>query len=189
MSASPKSRLTKSMEEKEMILQAKKMVKSSARVGGFFDVVCFRPDGSIKWRELAHNLITNEGLDHILDVVLHGESQVATWYVGLKNTGSVAAGDTLASHSGWAENTNYTGDRKAYVEAAASSQSITNSANKASFAIDTDSQTIDGAFICSAASGTSGILLCAADFSSAKSADDGDTLEVTYTISAADDGV
>jgi len=161
---------------------------AGARIGGTFEVVCFDKDGNEKWREVAHNLVTNVGLNHLLDVLLHGETQVSPWYVGLKNAGTVAAGDTLASHAGWTENSNYTGNRQEYVEAAASSQSVTNSANKASFSIDTDSQTIAGAFLASAASGTTGTLLCAADFSSSKSCDNGDTLEVTYTISAADDG-
>ena len=163
-------------------------IKDRARIKGHFDVVCRRPDGSIRWEEHADNLITNEGLDHILDVVLHGTTPVSPWYVGLKNAGAAAAADTLASHAAWTENTNYTGDRQEYVEAAASSQSTTNSANKASFPITSDSQTIAGAFLASAATGTSGTLLCVVDFASAKSADNGDTLEVTYTISAADDG-
>jgi hypothetical protein len=94
----------------------------------------------------------------------------------------------LATHSGWTENAEYTGNRQEYVEAASSSQSVTNSANKASFSITSDSQSIYGAFLASAATGTTGTLLCVANFSSAKAADNGDTLEVTYTISAADDG-
>lgn len=157
------------------------------KVGGVFEVECYGPDGRLKWQAQAKNLVTNVGLNHILDVLLHGSTQVSTWYVGLKNAGTVAAADTLASHSGWTENTNYTGNRQEYEEAAASSQSITNSANKASFSIDTDSQTIAGAFLASVATGTSGTLLCAADFTGGnKSCDNGDTLEVTYTISASD---
>lgn len=163
-------------------------MKQQIRLGGIFEVTCYGPDGRVKWQEQAHNLITNQGLDHILDVVLHGTTAVSPWYVGLKGAGSVAAGDTLASHAGWTENTAYTGNRQEYEEAAASSQSTTNSANKATFAITSDSQTIAGAFLASAASGTSGTLLAAADFSSSKSVDNGDTLEVTYTISAADAG-
>ncbi len=155
------------------------------KIGGTFFVQCFDKDGNLKWEDAAKNIVTNVGLDHVLDVVLHGASATATWYVGLKNVGAVAAGDTMASPGSWTENTNYTGDRKEYVEAAASSQSITNSANKASFAIDTDSQTIAGAFLTAAATGTAGILFCVADFTGGnKSADDGDTLEVTYTITA-----
>lgn len=159
-----------------------------AKFRGFCNIDCFGPDGKKKWSESNHNIVTNVGLDHILDTVLHASAQVTTWYVGIKNAGSVAAADTLASHGGWTENANYTGNRQEYVEAAASSQSVTNSANKASFAITVDSQTIAGAFLASAATGTSGTLLCVADFSSSKAADNGDTLEVTYTVSAADDG-
>ena len=162
--------------------------RSGFFIGGKFIATCYGPNGEFKWNTQGHNIITNVGLDHSLDVILHGTTQTSPWYVGLKNAGAVAAGDTSASHAGWTENSNYTGNRQEYVEAAASGQSTTNSASKASFSIDTDSQTIAGAFLDSAASGTAGILLCVADFASAKAADNGDTLEVTYTISAADDG-
>jgi len=162
-------------------------MKEDFKVGGLFEVDCYDKNGNLKWQDTAKNLVTNVGLDHILDVVFHGSTQTATWYVGLKGTGTPAAGDTLASHSTWTENTNYTGDRQEYVEAASSSQSVTNSASKASFSITSDSQTIAGAFLASAASGTSGTLICVADFTGGdKSCDNGDTLEVTYTISAAD---
>lgn len=157
------------------------------KIGGSFFVQCFDKDGNLKWEDEAKNVVTNVGLDHILDVVLHATSATATWYVGLKNTGTPVAADTAASHASWTENTNYTGNRQEYEEAAASSQSITNSANRASFPITSDSQTISGAFLDSTTSGTAGILLCVADFTGGdKSADNGDTLEVTYTISAAD---
>lgn len=163
------------------------LLGSSFSVGGVFTVECYGPDGNLKWKDTAKNLVTNVGLNHILDVVLHGTTAVSPWYVGLKNTGTVAASDTSASHSGWTENTNYTGNRQEYVEAAASSQSTTNSDSKASFSITSDSQTIAGAFLDSAATGTAGTLLCVADFTGGnKSCDNGDTLEVTYTISAAD---
>lgn len=162
-------------------------METSFKVGGVFTVDCYGPDGKLKWSDTAKNLVTNVGLNHILDVVLHGTTAVSPWYVGLKNTGSPAAADTSANHASWTENSNYTGDRKEYVEAAASSQSTTNSANKASFSITSDSQTISGAFLDSASTGTAGTLLCVADFTGGdKSCDSGDTLEVTYTISAAD---
>ena len=44
------------------------MEKSKVKLGGVFDVVCRDKDGRVKWVEKAHNLVTNEGLDHILDV-------------------------------------------------------------------------------------------------------------------------
>lgn len=161
------------------------------KLRGLVEMVCRGPDGQVKWVNRVHNLLPNVMLDHILDTVYHGSSQVTTWYLGLKNTGSGAAADTLASHAGWTENQNYSeGTRPAFNEAAASSQSITNSANKASYSINADSQTIAGIFLASDSTkgGTSGTLGAVTDFSSAKSADNGDTLEVTYTVSAADDG-
>jgi len=48
--------------------------------------------------------------------------------------------------------------------------------------------TVAGAFLASINTGTSGKLFCAADFSTSRSVDNGDTLNVTYTLSAADDG-
>ncbi len=162
-------------------------MKAKFKIGGIFEVECFGPDGILKWKDTAKNIVTNVGLNHILDVVLHGTTAVSPWYVGLKNAGSVAAADTLASHGGWTENANYTGNRQEYVEAAASSQSVTNTANKASFSITVNSQTIAGAFLASVTTGTSGTLLSVADFTGGnKSCDNGDTLSVTYTMSAAD---
>lgn len=165
-------------------------MESKIRIGGIFHFECYDKYGNLKWEDDAKNIITNEGLDHILDVVLHGTTPVSPWYVGLVNDAeSFAAGDTLASHAGWTENTNYTGDRQAYDEAAASSQSTTNSASKASFPITSDTQTIAGAFLASVATGTGGTLLCEAAFTGGdKAVDSGDTLQVTYAIGAADDG-
>jgi hypothetical protein len=165
-----------------------KKTQDGALLRGQFHVECFDKDGNLKWVEDLRNLVVNEGLNHILDVQFHAETQVTTWYVGLKGTGSPAAGDTLASHAGWTEITAYTGDRKEFVEGAASSQQISNTGNAASFSI-TGTATVAGAFLCSVSSGSSGKLFCAADFSSPRSVDNGDTLNVTYTITAADDGV
>lgn len=165
------------------------LVESAAlKVGGVFEAECYDRDGNLKWKDVAKNLVVNAGLDHILDVVFHGTTQVDPWYVGLKLTGTVKAADTLASHASWSEATVYSGNRPAYVEAAASGQSITNSANKASFTIDA-AATVAGAFVASASAGTSGTLMCGADFTAPRGVESGDTLEVTYTISAADDGV
>lgn len=166
----------------------KALYDNAVKVGGFFHAECFDANGNRKWSDVAKNLVVNAGLNHILDVVFHGTTPVNPWYVGLKLTGSPASADTLATHTGWTEATGYTGVRKEYVEAAASGKSITNSANKASFAIGSTA-TIAGAFVASPSSGTTGTLMCAANFTSPRAVESGDTLEVTYTISAADDGV
>jgi hypothetical protein len=167
----------------------KALYENAMKIGGIFEADCFDKNGNRKWSDVAKNLVVNEGLNHILNVQFHGTTQVGTWYVGLKKTGSPATADTLASHAGWAEATGFTtGLRKAYTEATASGKSITNSANKASYAISATA-TISGAFVCSVTSGSSGILFCAANFTTPRAVESGDTLEVTYTLSVADDGV
>ena len=132
-------------------------------------------------------MIVNEGLNHILDVQFHAESQVATWYVGLTNSGTIAAADTMASHDGWTEVTAYDGNRKEFVEGAASGQSIANSGNAASLTMNAEA-TIQGMFLNSDATGSAGKLFSAVLFSGPRTLQDDDTLAVTYTISAADDG-
>jgi len=165
----------------------KQLMKQGALFGGTFDVVCRDKNGKVKWNEVAKNIVVDTGLNHILAIVFHGNTQVTQWWVGLKGSGAASSGDTLASPVNWTEESGYTGNRKIYTEATPSNQSITNSASKATFGI-TSTATIAGAFLCSVSSGTGGLLMCDADFSSAKGVSTNDTLEVTYTLSAADDG-
>jgi hypothetical protein len=159
---------------------------------GVWDVVCRRPDGSIRWREQVENLIVDAGVNHVLDVALSGGTQITTWYVGIKNSGAPAAGDTMASHGGWTENQNYDeATRPQWEQGEVAAKSISNSGNPATFTISADAQSIAGCFLTSnnTKGGSTGTLFSAVNFASAKAADDNDTLEVTYTVTGADDGV
>ena len=150
-------------------------------VRGQYDVICRAADGSVKWQESTRNTFVNAGLNYLLDSGFSG-----TEYLGLKGSGTPNAADTMASHSTWSEVAAYTeSTRPAYSHASAASQAITNSASKASFSINATT-TIYGIFCVtnSTKSGTTGTLISATDFASSKSADNGDTLEVTYTVSA-----
>lgn len=167
--------------------------RSGAKFGGVFDVWCYGPDGELKWQDTAKNQVVNEGLDYILGILLKGSTQSDPWYLGLTDGAPTtdAADSLTGTHSGWTEVTAYTeGARQEFVDGALSSQSCDNSGSKASFSINADSTTIGGAFLADAsATGSNGTLLCVAAFSGGnKSADSGDTLEVQYTFSAADDG-
>jgi len=151
---------------------------------GKFVVECYDKDGRLKWKDEAVNAVVDEGLNHILDVEFHATSQVTTWYIGLiTGAGTLAAGDTLASHAGWTEGTSYSGTRKEWTEGAASGKSMTNS-TPVDFSI-TGTMTVKGAFLCSVTSGTSGTLFCTALFSGGdQGVANGDTLRITYTITA-----
>lgn len=146
-----------------------------------YDVECVGPDGVVKWRETFHNLVTNVGRNDVLDKYFKGSTYTAAWYLGLKGTGSAAAADTLASHGGWSEVTPYSGNRPAITFGTTSSQS--NTASAVSYSI-TGSATVAGAFIASVNSGTSGILYSAGDFAASRTVANGDTLNVTPTVTA-----
>ena len=162
----------------------------SVGAGGVYTVECVGPDGQVKWSDQFHNLVMNGGLANMNGAYFAGSAQTTTWYLGLvEGPGSgttFAAGDTLASHSGWTESTAYTGSRKAVTFGSATTANpsvITNSASPSAFAMNATA-TIAGAFLCSVSSGTSGILFSAGDFTGGdKSVASGDTLNVTYTFS------
>lgn len=168
--------------------KAKNTNESPLRFRGLFTVECFDAKGNLKWKDIAKNAATDEGLNHILDVQFHGETPVSPWYIGLiKGTGTLAAEDTLASHAGWTEcvlTTDYTGNRKEWTEGASSGKSMTNAVT-VDFAMLT-SITVKGAFLCGAATLTAAKLFCTALFTGGDQAvDSGDTLKVTYSVSAA----
>lgn len=165
---------------------------AKAKAGGVYKVQCVGADGQVKWEEDMHNLVVNVGLQDMVNTYLDAGTQITTWYLGLiTGPGSgttIAAGDTLLTHGGWTEFTNYTGNRKTatFSTPTTADPSVTsNSASPASFAITGAGGTVAGAFLASAATGTTGILFSASDFQSPgdRVVVSGDTLNVTYTFS------
>ena len=152
-----------------------------------WEVVCRDSEGNEKWREVNKNLVTTVGLNHVLSSTLDGATQITAWYVGIKAAGSAAAGDTMASHSGWAEVVAYSqAVRQTLTLGTAAAGSIDNTASKATYSIN-GTATVAGAFINSnnAKSGTAGTLYGVVDFGSSRAVISGDTLEVTVTLTAA----
>ncbi len=155
-----------------------------------FDVVCRGPDGKLKWTDEFDNLVVNAGLDDSLDKHLKGSSYTAAWYVGLTDgTPSFAAGDTESSHAGWTEVTAYDeANRQTLTLGSVSGQSVDNSASKAVFTIDTNDTTVGGAFITTTATkgGSVDTLYGGGAFTAGdKTIDDGDSLTLTITCTAA----
>lgn len=143
-----------------------------------------------KWQE--KNLVVNEGLNHILDILfINATSQVDPWYVGLLAASPSPAAGWTASDIGTNDFVDYSETNLQTYTDARTGQSVDNSASKAAFSINQDTSSIGGAFMISTnAKGTpAGTVLCAVAFTGGnKAADDGDTLNVTYTFTAADDG-
>lgn len=145
-----------------------------------YTITCIDKHGHVKWRESFHNLVTTAGKNDLLDKYFKGSSYTATWFLGLKGTGSAAAADTASSHAGWSEVTPYSGNRPAITFGTSSSGS--NTATAVSYSINA-TQTVAGAFVQSVNTGTTGILYSAGDFAASRSVVSGDTLNVTLTVS------
>lgn len=163
------------------------MPETGVRVGGRFLVEHYRGDKLLDAFETP-NLVVNEGLNALLNIMFNAATQVTTWYLGLfeGNYTPVAGVSAATIATASTECTAYTSaTRPAYVEAAASSQSITNSASRASFVFNA-TKTIYGAFLISDStkSGTTGTLFSAARFSASKAVVTDDELLLTYTFTA-----
>ena len=169
---------------------ATKQAGDSVGAGGVYTVECVGADGQVKWTDTFHNLVMNEGVQDMNAKYFKGSVYTASPFLGLvtgPGSGTAfAAGDTLASHIGWTESTAYAGSRKAVTFGTATTANpsvTTNSASPASFAMNA-TVTVGGAFLCTVASGSAGILFSAGDFTGGdKLVDSGDTLNVTYTFS------
>jgi hypothetical protein len=160
--------------------------------GGVFTVQCHDKDGSLKWEIAQPNLVVNEGLAFMNDTFFAGSGYTNSWYLGLiSGTGpTIAAADTLASHAGWTEipvTSGYTGNRKAvtFTSATEADPSVC-AGGSVQFAM-LDTYVVSGAFLCTVASGTSGVLFSASEFEAPgdRSVVSGDTLNVTYTFTLA----
>ncbi len=162
-------------------------------LAGYFNCVLRDLDGNVKDEWMAPNIVVDEGLNHALTVLFTGAGQVAAWFVLLKdNTGDPLDGSETYGTKVFTELTDYDeATRPAYVEGAASGESIDNSGTPASFAINATITVFGAALVSVNTKGDSGAgtMFCAANFASSKALSAGDTLEVTYTITSADDGV
>ena len=168
------------------------MYKDKLCVMGHYTVRCIDPDGNVKWEDGFDNLVVDEGLNHILEVVLANETAaVTTWYVGL-----LAASPSPAA--GWTKTEVGANDFVDYDEAnlvqwqpdAVGSKSVSNGTTSADFSINQDSSSVGGAYLAStntkAVEGGSAIIYSAGAFSGGnKAVDSGDTLQVTITFSSA----
>jgi hypothetical protein len=172
-------------------------IGEQAEAHGRYEVECIGADGEIKWVDTIDNVVCTVGKNLMLDTAFAGSAYTVTGpYMGLISSTSysaVAAGDTMASHSGWLEAGNanaptYSGNRKTAAWSSASAGSKALSA-ALSFAI-TSSGTVKGAFLVygSGASATKddtgGVLWSAGVFTTGdKSVVNGDTLNIQFSTS------
>ena len=184
-------------------LQAKADGQESVSIAGYYHVECRDADGNLKWEEEFPNLVNAIGKELMLDTLLKGSVYSVTGpYLGLiSGSGATfAASDTMTSHGGWTEFTNYTvggsAVRGTAVFASATStgsspSNVTTSAASAiTYTITGAGGTVGGCFLVlgsgasSTQSNTGGTLYSAGNFSTAKVTTAGDTVSVTYSTTA-----
>ena len=174
-------------------------------IEGFYHVECRDKDGNLKWKESFPNLVNEVGKELMLNTLLRTSGTYTTTgpYLGLISGSSPTFGtgtDTMTSHAGWTEFTNYTVGgspvRGTAVFGAATSTGSTPTnvttctATAITYTITGVGGTIGGCFLVtgsgasSTQSNTGGVLYSAGAFAVAKITTLGDTVAVTYSTTA-----
>lgn len=148
--------------------------------------------------ELIHNIVVNEGLDYGLDVALSGGTQIvaADWKVALVKTDTTAAATQTYATPVYTEiaATDVTETvRQDWTDAGVSGQSADNSASPATYTADA-TFTAFGASIVGGGTGEAtiadtaggGTMWCYSKFGTSKAMVATDTIDITYTLTAAD---
>lgn len=156
-----------------------------SKLGGTFFLECRNPDGSLAWRAEFHNALTTAGLSYVLGCAVAATTQITSWYIGLIDSSgfsTLAAADTMSSHTGWTESTAYDeAARQAWTPGAVASGAVTNASAAAAFTISAAGQ-IQGAFLNSVStkSGTLGTLLATAENDEPLTVADNQVVSVVY---------
>lgn len=161
------------------------------QIKGFWEVVHKDKFGKIKSIEFVKNLVTNEGQNYLLNAAAHGGTQISTWYFApFVDNYTPLVTNTYAT-PGYTEGSAQYDEatRQEWTEGAASGQAVTN-AVAATITANTD-VTIYGSGIVGGGSAAStkgdaaggGTLLSSAKFATAKTLANGETLDMTYTLS------
>lgn len=139
------------------------------------------------------NVTTTEGINSLLNVYFHGDTQITTWHMALfEDDYTPLITDTYAA-PGYTESTAYAAaTRPEYSEAAATVRIMTNVATKASFTMNA-TKTIYGASLVGGGSAAStkgdtaggGVLFCSSKFGTAKEVYNTDVLMAYCSITIA----
>lgn len=173
-------------------------------VEGFYHVECRDKDGNLKWEESFPNLVNAVGKELLLDTLLRTSGTYTTVgpFLGLISGSSPTfdAADTMSSHGGWTEFTNYTVGGSpvrgtavfsASTSSGSSPANVTSCAASAiTYTITGGGGTVGGCFLVtgsgavSTQGSTAGTLYSAGAFAVAKITTAGDTVSVTYSTTA-----
>jgi len=159
---------------------------SKAGAGGHFYIEHWRDNELLQIIEFD-NGITTAGLNSLLGVGFHADTQITSWYVFPISNVSYSAlnsGDTMGSHGGWVESIAYSeSTRPQWTAGSASGGAIANSSQMV-MTISADSTALVGMGVVSLSTkaGTTGVLWATGLFGSVQNMNTGDVLKITYTV-------
>jgi len=187
----------------QISMQSNVVGSETVGIEGAYHVVCRDAEGNVKWEQEFPNLVNAVGKQLMLDTLLSGSAYTTVGpYLGLISGASptFTAADTMASHAGWTEFTNYTVGGSAvrgtasFASATSTGTTPTNVTTKTATAITYTitgaGGTVGGCFLVtgsgasSTQGNTSGTLYSAGAFATAKVTTAGDTVSVTYSTTA-----
>jgi hypothetical protein len=187
----------------QISLQTNVVGSETVGINGMYHVICRDAEGNVKWDNQFPNLVNAVGKQLMLDTLLSGSAYTTVGpYLGLISGASptFAASDTMSSHAGWTEFTNYTVGGSAIRGTASFSAATstgttpsnvtTKAASGITYTITGAGGTVGGCFLvtgtgaASTQGSTAGTLYSAGAFSSAKVVTAGDTVTVTYSTTA-----
>ena len=159
-----------------------------ARLSGMYETNA--PDG-LGW-VATKNLLTTEGINHLLSVGIAGGVQVGTWYIA-PFSGNISVADTLTAATFASSATELTtqyseSSRVAFQESVPASKSTNNTSNPSVFTTASDNVNIWGIGLLSISTkgSTSGTLLSVAKYSTVRNLPvTGDQISVKYTLTLA----
>ncbi len=148
------------------------------------------------WRQ--RNVLTDQGLNHVLNAVFHGGTQITQWYMVLFNNDFTPLVTNTYAIPGYTESTGYSEPtRPPWVEGPASDGIITNTLNRSEFTMSV-AETVYGLALVGGGYGPSikndkdelapvdatnlGVLFCASKFPSSQALDAFDIVRASCTI-------
>ena len=187
----------------QISMQSNVVGSETVGIEGAYHVMCRDAEGNVKWEQEFPNLVNAVGKQLMLDTLLSGSAYTTVGpYLGLISGASptFAASDTMTSHAGWTEFTNYTVSSSAvrgtpsFASATSTGTTPTNVTSKTATAITYTitgaGGTVGGCFLVtgtgavSTQGSTAGTLYSAGAFATAKVTTAGDTVSVTYSTTA-----
>ncbi len=123
--------------------------------------------------------------------MFHGVAAIATWYIAIFETDTTPVAGTTYATPVYTECTAYAeATREEFVEAAASSKSITNSASKAEFTMNATKTIYGASLVSDNTKGDTAVggacMYCASKFAVSKPVESADVLKVTVTLTSSD---